>query len=47
MKVVELPVRWEDDIKNSKVDVIDTISNYIIQIIKLKKALKNEKDVKV
>ena len=47
MKVVELPVRWEDDIKNSKVDVIDTISNYIIQIIKLKKALKTEKDVKV
>lgn len=47
MKVVELPVRWEDDIKNSKVDVIDTVSNYIVQIIKLKKALKNEKDVKV
>lgn len=46
MKVVELPVHWEDDAKNSKVNVIDTISNYIIQIIKLKKALRNEENVK-
>lgn len=43
MNIVELPVHWNDDAKNSKVNVFATISNYIVQITKLKKALKNER----
>ena len=43
MKIIELPVRWEDDAKHSKVNLIGTISNYITQIIKLRRALNIKK----
>lgn len=42
VKIVELPVCWADDAKNSKVNVIDTVLNYIVQILKLRKALRKE-----
>lgn len=43
MNIAELPVRWNDDAENSTVNVFDTILNYITQIARLKKALKNER----
>lgn len=42
MKIVEIPILWKDDAKNSKVQVFDTISNYIVQIAKLKRKLRDE-----
>lgn len=41
VKIVELPVHWEDDY-NSSVKVIPLIKNYCIQIVKLKKKFRTE-----
>lgn len=42
MKVEELPVRWEDEITDSKVDVIKTVMNYTRGIANLRKSLKRK-----
>ena len=42
MKICDMPVEWQDDY-NTTVKVFKTIKNYIIQIHRLRKALKSEK----
>lgn len=42
MDVFELPVHWEDDSSNSKVEVIPLIQNYMQQIKRLRRQLKQE-----
>lgn len=39
----ELPVRWEDDTKNSTVKTLKLITNYIHHIVRLKKTFISEK----
>ena len=41
-KVYELPVHWEDDSSNSKVEVIPLIRNYCQQIARLRSSFKDE-----
>lgn len=43
--VYELPVHWEDDSENSKVEVIPLVKNYCQQIARLRSNFKNEKRV--
>lgn len=43
-KVYELPVHWEDDSENSKVEMIPLICNYCQQIARLKHSFKKERD---
>lgn len=45
VKVIELPVHWEDDY-NSTVKVFRLIQNYCVQIIKLRKKFRQEKKSK-
>lgn len=42
MKICDMPVEWQEDY-NTTVKVFKTIKNYIIQIHRLRKALKSEK----
>lgn len=42
MKIYDMPVEWQEDY-NTTVKVFKTIKNYIIQIHRLRKALKSEK----
>ncbi len=42
MKICDMPVEWQEDY-NTTVKVFKTIKNYIIQINRLRKALKSEK----
>lgn len=42
MKICDMPVEWQEDY-NTTVKVFKTIKNYIIQIQRLRKALKSEK----
>ena len=39
MKIHELPVRWKDDKKNSKVDVVKTVLYYLRQIVRLRSSI--------
>lgn len=45
-KVYELPVHWEDDSSNSKVEVIPLIRNYCQQIARLRSNFKDEMNAK-
>lgn len=45
MDVLELPVHWEDDSSNSKVEAIPLIRNYMQQIKRLRRQFKREKHV--
>lgn len=42
MKICDMPVEWQEDY-NTTVKVFKTIKNYVIQIHRLRKALKSEK----
>lgn len=42
MKICDMPVEWQEDY-NTTVKVFKTIKNYIVQIHRLRKALKSEK----
>ncbi len=42
MKICDMPVEWQEDY-NTTVKVFKTIKNYVIQIRRLRKALKSEK----
>lgn len=45
MRVVELPVHWVDDSKNSTVHTVSLIQEYLRQIISLKRRLNVERDL--
>lgn len=47
MEVLELPVHWEDDSSNSKVEVVSLIRNYIQQINRLRRRFRQEERSRV
>ena len=40
--IKELPVKWEDDSKNSKVNVVKVVANYLQRIVLLKRRLREK-----